>query len=201
MKGFLLFFVLTLSTSSVFATQDSCKMIGAPNTMGMKMTVTGQITCTGTDKTKYTIMPMMTVPYTIEAIDTSWFHVCILAADGKKHTAQIKYMTNMGFMSYTVTIQAPSAAGVANPDINSTRNISLYPNPAKNFIRMQLNEPVTTLMSLTVVDEKGASMMTQSVSNDEDLLVSITNLSNGTYSAILKSENRFVGSQRFVILK
>lgn len=196
-KSFFLFvFLFSCSTSA--RSQDTCKVLGQKNPHGVAMEIRGPMTIA--DTINFSVESTKPLPYNILATDTIFFNVCIKAKDGKKHTTQVKYSSTHGAISYTITMQAPGSAGVIGSNSNSP-TITVSPNPAKEYVRLHMENFVGSSMQMLIVDSKGAAIATQSIPSDGNLSINTRTYCNGIYHAIIKSGTSIVGSKEFVVIR
>ena len=198
MKKSFLFFTLICTLVASAKAQDTCKVLGQKNPHGVAMEIRGPMTIA--DTVNFSVESTKPLPYNISATDTIFFNVCIKVKDGKKHTTQVKYSSTHGAISYTITMQAPTDAGVYTTTVNS-KNIFLFPNPAREFVHLYLENFPGSSTQMEIVDSKGASISKQSIPSEGSLNVNTSNYSNGIYHAIIKSGDIIVGSKEFVVVK
>ena len=173
-------------------------VLGQKNPHGVAMEIRGPMTIA--DTINFSVESTKPLPYNISATDTIFFNVCIKVKDGKKHTTQVKYSSTHGAISYTITMQAPGSASVISERANSPI-IAVFPNPAKKYVRLQIENFAGSSMQMEILDGKGAAIAKQSVPNDRDITINTSNYSNGIYHVIIKSGSTLVGSKEFVVVK
>ena len=178
--------------------QDTCKVAGQKNPHGVSMEIREPMTVA--DTVNFSVDSPKPLPYNIGATDTIFFHLCLKAKDGKKHTTQIKYSSTHGAISYTITMQAPSSAGVGSSGLKASIGISAYPNPAKEHIIFRTDNE-TDFDQVQIVDERGAVLQTQVLQAGGMTDLPTSDLANGRYHAILKSKGTVLGSKGFVVVK
>ncbi|MEO6941221.1 MAG: T9SS type A sorting domain-containing protein [Candidatus Kapaibacterium sp.] len=100
---FLIVSVLFLFAGAAKAS-DECMLMGQKNPHGMAMVVS-QVSVM--DSVNFVVSTVKAMPFTMGKTDTVWFSVCPLVHDGKMHNTQIKYMTDMGPISYAISVMAP----------------------------------------------------------------------------------------------
>ena len=102
-KLFIILSVLFLFVGAAKAS-DECMLMGQKNPHGMSMVVS-QVTVM--DSMNFVVTSVKPLPFTMGKADTVWFAVCPLVHDGKMHSTQIKYTTDMGPISYSISVMAP----------------------------------------------------------------------------------------------
>lgn len=191
MKTFVLFVFLCFCSISAYA-GDPCQMMGQKNPHGMDIKVSSVSVA---DTMNFMVQTMETMPFTVKVGDTVWFHVCMMAKDGKMHSTQIKYQTDMGTFSYNISMQAPTA-GVAQ--VGAPQALIAYPNPVINSLSINipsLNENA----SLEIFSVSGSRVLAHDVSSSTPIQISVGNLSNGTYLVKLISKSGTIGETRIAI--
>lgn len=83
-------------------------------------------------------------------------------------------------------------------NFNNDNSISLYPNPAKDYIIVDLGAAATNVQSIIITDALGKEIMTRSVSA-ATISINLNNLSSGIYFVKLldKNNNLIEGSYKF----
>jgi hypothetical protein len=107
MKKLILFVLLVLGVVNVARAQDTCKVFGQRNPHGVAMQISAPMYVV--DSVNFHIMSVKTLPYNINATDTIFFNVCLMATDGKTHSTQVRYNTTHGMVSYNVSLKATTA--------------------------------------------------------------------------------------------
>lgn len=74
----------------------------------------------------------------------------------------------------------------------------LYPNPARTLVQLIFTEYLTHTWTVHVVDVQGKVLRSYTVNGTRELRMERGDLSSGMYFVHVSSEDRFVGSQRFV---
>jgi len=71
---------------------------------------------------------------------------------------------------------------------SETAGISIYPNPAKELLSVDLGTINSTLATFTIYDASGRSMLTQSSNGSAVQQLDVSQLGNGTYLLLLNGE-------------
>ena len=190
--------LLTLLCIENANAQDTCKVLGQKNPHGLAMEIRGPLTVA--DTVNFTVESTKPLPYNIGASDTIYFHLCIQAKDGKKHTTQIRYSSTHGAISYTVTMQAPPPASVGTIASGSALRLSAFPNPANGILHFQTANSAAPL-ELQIFDAKGIFIAKQSVPSNGSLEMNTSMLSVGRYNAVLISEKGTQAASSFIVLR
>lgn len=112
------------------------------------------------------ILKMAYLPYLTSGVSEIEMSVSI---DGVPSSAvTVKY--------YAEVTSAP--VGITTID---TKSLSLFPNPATNFIQIKGIDNVSNVNSIEVYSIIGKKIMSSTVSSSSDLKVNIQNLDNGVY--------------------
>lgn len=77
------------------------------------------------------------------------------------------------------------------------QNLSLYPNPAKHFVKVQLAETVAN-STVKVFDARGAELLQTTIENSSQLMLNTTNFASGLYFVQVVS-NGISAKKSFVI--
>lgn len=108
------------------------------------------------------------------------------------------YIDALSFTTRLDTTELPTAI---KQNINSIKQLKLYPNPARDFIAIELPK-MDAIQSIDIFNINGATVFTESINNQYEnvRMFNISNLSNGTYfiRVMLESESYV---SRFVINK
>lgn len=199
MKINLLAVLIFVSTASTMYAQDTCKVFGQKNPHGLAMEIKGPMTVA--DTLNFTVESKKSLPYNISATDTIFFNVCIKARDGKKHSTQVKYNSTHGAISYTVSLQAPSTAGVEPLQNTKGLTIFTYPNPAKDYVHVTIENSVNSVTQVQIYNDNGVSISSHTVPVDGNVIINTVGYNTGIYHAFLKSGNSLIGSKDFVVIK
>ena len=79
--------------------------------------------------------------------------------------------------------------------------LSIYPNPVKDFLNMQLNSGKAKNITIQVLDMSGRVLNTKQTllnAGTNNLSLPITNLANGSYIVVVKGEDGTIGQKQFV---
>ena len=79
--------------------------------------------------------------------------------------------------------------------------ISIYPNPAKSLLNLQLNSSITDKVTIQVVDLLGRVLTTQQQllgTGSNSFSVPVDHLSSGSYLVIVNGKNGIIGQERFI---
>jgi hypothetical protein len=105
-------------------------------------------------------------------------------ADINPHPAQEDVVTSAGFRdNYLIKM---SNAILSNPDHEINNTVSLYPNPASNYITIKLPES-SDVKEYSIYDMAGRKVMTGTIENE--LNINISELSNGVYNVLLGNDS------------
>ncbi len=104
---------------------------------------------------------------------------------------RIKQIDNDGRFKYSVVVK------LIYENANSFSKISIYPNPASNFITVKLPENEKVL--LQIFDAQGKQVMTQNVANQASVKLDVTLLAKGNYVLRL-SDGKGLYSSSFIKL-
>jgi hypothetical protein len=88
---------------------------------------------------------------------------------------RLKFTERSGGKSYSAILRI--SKGSASSQIN------IYPNPAKDYISLQLKEQAKAI-TVTIIDNAGRIVMTKSASNSSTLSFNLSNLPRGLYRMV-----------------
>lgn len=103
-----------------------------------------------------------------------------------KHDLTLKVTNNFGCINAdTIVITVKSDVGI-NAPFNT--EIKLYPNPAKDFIRLKWNDASIQTLSASLIEANGKHVISEKeVVSDQS--INVSNLKPGTYYMVLKMAN------------
>jgi hypothetical protein len=87
-------------------------------------------------------------------------------------------------------------------EVSTTQALAVYPNPANDYILIDLATATTKAARVTVIDQLGKVVIIQDKVNTlDDLRIDVSNLTDGIYSVSTVDENRrLLGTGRFIKL-
>jgi hypothetical protein len=152
---------------------------------------TGAYSFSGIANGSYTIYPegigFMTTPSATVVLDPT--HETLSAVDFKKHT------TAKTITPYTV----PNAVN----NVSGTVALSIYPNPAANFVNIDWTGAQLGSADVAITDVEGRTISTSAIeitSNSGTAKVNVADLNNGIYAISIKG-NGFAHTSKLVIAK
>lgn len=86
---------------------------------------------------------------------------------------------------------------VAIQENNSSLDIEIFPNPADEFIRLNIHDSHSPLMGIEIIDLLGNRIHQETISENAEIR-KLSHLKNGIYILKLQSSNRFY-TQKFII--
>lgn len=103
----------------------------------------------------------------------------------------IDTLNNPG-INQALTIVEGTTLSVSENNINA---FTMYPNPAKNFIKIHYNNEEITANSASIYDSTGKLVSQQKIENE---IISVQSLKSGTYFIILENEEGKKYSNKFI---
>lgn len=94
----------------------------------------------------------------------------------------------------------PDGPSVTTPEVNLTRSVHLFPNPATEFVDVQLDQFPAENVKLTVHNIIGNELQVETEILDEHLIrVKVKDLATGYYLLAIKDEeSKFRGTYKFL---
>ncbi len=102
--------------------------------------------------------------------------------DTSESTLQIR------FMYYTSSTNFP--VGIKNNTTHSKSKISIYPNPANNFLFISLDPYATKTPEIKIIDILGKQYILNHITEGDKEKIDVSNLNNGTYRVLVNYGNR-----------
>ena len=94
----------------------------------------------------------------------------------------------------------PDGPPASTPEINLTKSVHLFPNPATEFVDVQLDQFPAEKVQLTVHNIIGNELQVETEVLDENLIrVKVKDLASGYYLLAVKDEeSKFRGTYKFL---
>lgn len=101
----------------------------------------------------------------------------------------VTLVTGNGCGSDTITKNLAITVGVS--DLHAVYGINIYPNPAKDFINVQIEKQLSSECTLQLVSTTGQSILEQTmfIGEKQNVSLDITDVPNGMYILNLKTDN------------
>ncbi|MEO6940529.1 MAG: T9SS type A sorting domain-containing protein [Candidatus Kapaibacterium sp.] len=198
MKKLILFVLLVLGVVNVARAQDTCKVFGQRNPHGVAMQISAPMYVV--DSVNFHIMSVKTLPYNINATDTIFFNVCLMATDGKTHSTQVRYNTTHGMVSYNVSLKA-TTAGVSKELLTCGPALSTpFPNPAGGIVKFELSGELHGAV-LSLFSSNGSLIENLPAIGAGTVEIPTASLPAGVYYARLTSGQRQISVQYFTVTR
>ena len=103
-------------------------------------------------------------------------------------------------LQLTMAQSQPDGPSAAAPEVNLTRSVHLFPNPATEFVDVQLDHFPAENVKLTVHNIIGNELQVETEILDEHLIrVKVKELATGYYLLAIKDEeSKFRGTYKFL---
>jgi hypothetical protein len=190
--------LLLIAGSIPASSQDTCRVFTIPNPHGAAMTISSIFIA---DTVNFSVEPLRSVPFDIEATETWDARVCIKARDGARHSTSIRYMTTHGQAAFQLSMDAPGPSGIVD-DARVRTVVTAYPSPSTGAVTLRLGNPVATRAVVTVVDASGAGTIVAPVSRaGDDLHIDLGTLAPGAYVIVVSVDGRFVGRASILLAR
>jgi len=100
----------------------------------------------------------------------------------------------------TMAQSQPDGPSASTPEVNLTRSVHLFPNPATEFVDVQLDQFPAENVKLTVHNIIGNELQVETEILDEHLIrVKVKELATGYYLLAIKDEeSKFRGTYKFL---
>lgn len=119
------------------------------------------------------------VTATITAVDYSYYH-----SSQKFPILNVSYNNIQGsFSSNTGTVKVNNAVITGINDLNFDASFSIYPNPAKDYFQVKLNNLNKAVCKVDIINSAGLLTQTINLGNESEILsmVCVSNLKAGLY--------------------
>jgi len=114
--------------------------------------------------------------------------------------------------SLTSSVSGPTQVSVYLSNINGIeettsviKSFSVYPNPAVDFVTLDLGLTSNEVLQVKVLDivgkEQGKSFLTEGVSGHNEIKINVQDLSEGIYLAQIMAGNATISTRRFSVVK
>jgi len=98
------------------------------------------------------------------------------------------------------TKQVVVMKSIATTDIINKSEIDLYPNPAKEIIRVDFKNPAEGTLKVEIKNISGRSVYIEQITNDgsSHADINIQNLNSGIYVLRISNDQRIIGERKFI---
>ncbi len=110
------------------------------------------------------------------------------------HQAEIKKLSTKS--SSTIT-------GIDNPELAEVKDISMFPNPATQYINFASENQLTRDYQFTIVDQRGVTVLTGNLNRDLSIpqQVELSGIADGVYIVMIHYGNKRLTQRKLAVLK
>ncbi len=88
-----------------------------------------------------------------------------------------------------------SSSGITNA---TQKTFDIFPNPASNKVRIQLDDLKAEDVSIELIDQKGQVLKRKQVGSGNDTNLDLSNYENGAYFLRIENEGKQIATERFI---
>ncbi|MCK9412618.1 MAG: PKD domain-containing protein [Prolixibacteraceae bacterium] len=98
------------------------------------------------------------------------------------------------------TKQVVVMKSIATTDVINKSEVDLYPNPAKEIIRVDFKNPTEGILKVEIKNISGRSVYIEQITNDgsSHADINIQNLNSGIYVLRISNDQRIIGEKKFI---